>query len=161
MQYVEEAKRRIPGNFENAVLYSFDSLHYYNKNPDLVQTAYGGDRIIDTSGSLPKRFFERHLLDSGQLVVLRRFFAEAPCADEVVTTTCSPVFRDAILFYDRSGKYVCQVQLCFDCQMASFYGKWEVDLCDFNNKTDWNALVSFVKEIKRNSSEADKTLPHQ
>ena len=145
----KDANRRLPGNFKSAVLYSYDSLHYYSKDIEYVQSTYGGDRMIDTSGVPPKRFFESYRIDSNVLTTVRSFFAETPCTDEIKKTNCAPIFRDAILFYDSLGKYVCQAQICFDCQKVSFYGKWEVDLCDFDNTADWNEMASFVKELKK------------
>src|SRR5512139_2376167 len=74
---VKEKPNRLPSNFKTAVLYSFDSLRYYSNNPYVAQGAYGGDRMIDTTGTLPKNYFEKQLFDSAQVETLRKFFSEA------------------------------------------------------------------------------------
>ena len=37
-------------------------------------------------------------------------------ANDVPTWMCSPVYRDAIVFYDHSGQVISTLNICFSCQ---------------------------------------------
>ena len=141
-------KKTFPGKYGRVDLYSYDSAHYYNDDYSKVQAAYGGDRMIDTSGNLPKRFFEMTTLNSRQSATLKTFLKEYPCAGDIDATTCLPIFRDALIFYDEQGKYMSQVQICFSCGKARFYGNKGFDMCDFDNRTDWESFERFIHSIK-------------
>jgi hypothetical protein len=151
--------RAFPGKYGRVDLYSYDSAHYYSNDFEMLGEVYLGDRMIDTFGTLPKKNFKKISLDSHQSATLNRFLIEHPCSGEEHRTTCAPVFRDALIFYDQQGKYLAQAQICFSCQMASFYGNKGYDMCDYDYMTDWKAFEAFISSVKKDQPVTDTGLP--
>ncbi len=144
-------KKVFPGNFKTAKLFSMDSIQYFIHNFNSIQKEYNGDRVIDNRGISSSNHYDEFDFTALQLKKIKEFFTEASCKDGMfISKTCMPIYRDAIGFYNYDQKLIAVVQICFDCEMVELPAIQGYDMCNFENKLDWNVFRSFINTIKQN-----------
>lgn len=80
------------------------------------------DSLIDANHlkGLQRLGFTKHELAAGQVDALRSIFCER-VYDEFLTTSCSVVWRDILLFKNQ-GELTGTAKICFECDQSSFNG---------------------------------------
>lgn len=130
---------------------------YYNGHSDtttFIQDGYG-DKFIDSAGKPVNNKYSAYELNNGQVNRLAYFFAEQPCTEKWhMNKACSPVYRNALVFYNAEGKPVGIANICFDCELTAFANSPDY-MCDFDNKINYNLLASFINGIKYGGKVAD------
>ncbi|WP_426327224.1 hypothetical protein [Pedobacter sp. R-06] len=103
-------------DFEYVETYSFQQESYYSETTrNTVMASWYDNRITDLMGNLNRSSkkissFQR----SGRDMIKLNHILETEIIN-LPSWMCLPIYRDAIVFYSKSGEIVSALNVCFEC----------------------------------------------
>lgn len=79
----------------------------------------GGKSFINSKGKPIHKFYSKRLLTSKQIESLHNCFKSTVAENETMMP-CIPIYRDAIIYYDKNNIPVGWISICFECQIIYF-----------------------------------------
>lgn len=102
-------------DFEYVETYSFQQQAYYSDTTrDTGAISWYDNRITDLNGNLNSSSEKISLLQRAQDMIKLNHILETEVTN-LPSWMCLPIYRDAIVFYNKTGEIISALNVCFEC----------------------------------------------
>jgi hypothetical protein len=142
-----------PLNFDKAVLFTISSSIYkasdttwdFSDGMHAYEQFFHGGAFVDSSGKPIHGRFTKASLTAKEVDTLREQYLSH--FYDGIGHSCTPIYRDVLVFYDKSNKAIAQVQICFGCHETAVY---PTSYFDYSSEIslNWVRFKDFISHIK-------------
>ena len=136
-------------NFHSVKLISLTDSIYDLDLPTLRNKGLldGSSSFINENGEPFHSYMKEYTLDAKDASELSKYFGSNSCHNLGDSMMCLPVYRDALLFFDKDTNLIAQMKICLECNQYTLNPNTNNFLCCEGQKS-WKDFSNFIKNVK-------------
>jgi hypothetical protein len=132
---------------DGSIYHEQDTTWDFKDGTHAYENMFHGGGFIDSLGKPMHSRYKKYDLTNEQTNILKDSFVYKLCNSN--SHTCTPIYRDVLIFYDSLKQILAQAPICFGCREVLLYPRMD-KICETKKELNFKSLQDFIGSIKSN-----------